>query len=249
MAGHARDGAEGSLGRAVRMPTVSELYGATSTANSQFINDPNLKPEKSWTGELSAEASWGALQSRLTLFAETTRDALYSQTSFDATANKNISRVQNIDKIGTTGLEATLGATDWGLKGLDLSGSVTYTDSKIKANAGFVATPGDTVGKWQPNIPRWRATALAAYRFNEQWSASLAARYSGRQYRTLNNADVNGFAYMGVSKYATADLRVLWKIDRQWSAAFGIDNLNNYRYWNFHNYPQRSYSAELKFDL
>ncbi|TNY07924.1 TonB-dependent receptor domain-containing protein, partial [Escherichia coli] len=84
-----------SLGRAVRMPTVSELYGATSTANSQFINDPNLKPEKSWTGELSAEASWGALQSRLTLFAETTRDALYSQTSFDATANKNISRVQN----------------------------------------------------------------------------------------------------------------------------------------------------------
>lgn len=110
-------------------------------------------------------------------------------------------------------------------------------------------TLGDTVGKWQPNIPRWRATALAAYRFNEQWSASLAARYSGRQYRTLNNADVNGFAYMGVSKYATADLRVLWKIDRQWSAAFGIDNLNNYRYWNFHNYPQRSYSAELKFDL
>ena len=238
-----------SLGRAVRMPTVSELYGATSTANSQFINDPNLKPEKSWTGELSAEASWGALQSRLTLFAETTRDALYSQTTFDATANKNISRVQNIDKIGTTGLEATLGATDWGLKGLDLSGSLTYTDSKIKANAGFVATPGDTVGQWQPNIPRWRATALAAYRFNEQWSASLAVRYSGRQYRTLNNADVNGFAYMGVSKYATADLRVLWKIDRQWSAAFGIDNLNNYRYWNFHNYPQRSYSAELKFDL
>ncbi|WP_153062202.1 TonB-dependent receptor domain-containing protein, partial [Escherichia coli] len=124
-----------------------------------------------------------------------------------------------------------------------------YTDSKIKANAGFVATPGDTVGQWQPNIPRWRATALAAYRFNEQWSASLAVRYSGRQYRTLNNADVNGFAYMGVIKYATADLRVLWKIDRQWSAAFGIDNLNNYRYWNFHNYPQRSYSAELKFDL
>ncbi len=76
-----------------------------------------------------------------------------------------------------------------------------------------------------------------------------SARYSGRQYRTLNNADVNGATYMGVSKYATADVRVLWKIDRQWSAAFGIDNLNNDRYWNFHNYPQRSYSAELKFDL
>jgi iron complex outermembrane recepter protein len=238
-----------SIGRAVRMPTVAELYGATSTTNSQYINDPNLRPEKSWTAELSAQASWGPLQSRLTAFAETTRDSMYSQTLFDAMANRNISRVQNIDRIGTTGLEATLAASDWLLKGLDLSASATYTDSKIKANSGFVATPGDTVGQWQPNIPRWRATALAAYRFDDHWSASLAARYSGRQYRTLNNADVNGFAYMGVSKFATADVRLLWKIDRQWSAAFGIDNLNNDQYWNFHPYPQRSYSAELKFDL
>ena len=238
-----------SIGRAVRMPTVNELYGAITNASSQFISNNSLKPEKSWTGELSAEQGWGMLQSRVTLFAEATRDSIYSQTTFDAGANKNISTVQNIDKIGTTGLEATLATTDWWLKGLDLSGSVTYTDSKIKANSGFVTTAGDTVGKWQPNIPRWRATAQAAYRFSEHWSASLAARYSGRQYRTLNNADVNGFAYMGVSKYATADVRVLWKIDRQWSAAFGIDNLNNYQYWNFHNYPQRSYSAELKFDL
>ncbi len=238
-----------SVGRAVRMPTVSELYGATSTTNSLYINDPNLQPEKSWTAELSAESAWGALQSRVTLFAETTRDSLYSQTLLDPVLNKNVSRVQNIDRIGTTGLEATLAATDWGLKGLDLSASVTVTDSKIKANRGFVVTAGDTIGKWQPNIPRWRATALATYRFSDAWSASLAARYSGRQYRTLNNADVNGFAYQGVSKYATADLRVLWKISRHWSAAAGIDNLNNYQYWNFHNYPQRSYSAELKFDL
>ncbi|WP_082580077.1 TonB-dependent receptor [Pelomonas sp. Root1444] len=238
-----------SLGRAVRMPTVAELYGATSTTNAQYINDPDLKPETSWTAELSAETTLGALQSRLTLFAETTRDSLYSQTAFDAAANRNITRVQNIDRIGTTGLEATLAATDWLVQGLDLSASATYTDSRIKANRGFVATAGDTLGRWQPNIPRWRATALATWRLDTHWSASLAARYSGRQYRTLNNADVNGFAYMGVSRYATADLRVLWKIDRQWSAAFGIDNLNNAKYWNFHPYPQRSYCAELKFDL
>ena len=35
----------------------------------------------------------------------------------------------------------------------------------------------------------------------------------------------------------------------QWSVAAGIDNLNNYKYWNFHPYSQRSYSAELRFDL
>ena len=238
-----------SIGRAVRMPTVSELYGATSTTNSQYINDPNLKPEKSWTSELSAESNLGAVSTRLTLFAEDTRDSLYSQTVLDTAANKNISRVQNIEHIATTGLEATLAGSDWLLKGLDVSASLTYADSKIKSNAGFVVTAGDTVGKWQPNIPRWRATTVIGYRLTSNLSATLAGRYSGRQYRTLNNADVNGFSYMGVSKYATLDARLLWRIDRQWSAAFGVDNLNNYQFWNFHPYPQRSYTAELKFDL
>lgn len=237
-----------AIGRAVRMPTVAELYGATSGANASFVNDPHLRPETSWTGELSAEAGTGGVQGRLTLFAEDTRDALYAQTLFDTTANANISRVQNVARIATTGLEATLAATDWVLKGLDVNASLTYADSRIKANAGFVSTPGDTLGKRQPNVPRWRATAVAAYRFDDHWSASLALRHSGRQYRTLNNSDVNAFAYFGVSKFTTADLRLRWTIDRRWSAAVGIDNLNDYRYWNFHNYPQRSYAAELRFE-
>ena len=238
-----------STGRAVRMPTVSELYGATSTTNSRYINDPNLKPEKSWTTELTAEKDLGNALLRLTFFTEDTHDSLYSQLTFDPVANSNISRVQNVGRIKTNGLEFALNATDVLAKGLDLNGSVTYADSVIKANDGFVVTPGDTLGKRQPNIPKWRATALVSYRFGEQWSAAFGARYSGAQYRTLNNADVNGFTYQGVSRYFTTDLRVRWRITRQWSAAFGIDNLNNDRYWNFHPYPQRSYNAELRFDL
>ena len=238
-----------SLGRAVRMPTVSELYGATSTSNSQFINDPNLKPEKSWTAELSVEKDLWPGQARLTFFVENTHDALYSQTIFDANANRNISRVQNVGRMATSGLEAALNSTGWLIPRLDLSASLTYADSKIKENAGFVSVPGDTIGKWQPNIPRWRATAAASYRVDSQWTGTLAVRYSGPQFRTLNNSDVNGFTYMGVSKYATVDMRILWRITPQWSAAFGIDNLNNYKYWNFHPYPQRSYSAEIGLDL
>ena len=238
-----------SAGRAVRFPTVGELYGATSTANSQYINDPNLRPEKSWTTELTAEKDLGSGLLRLTVFTENTRDALYSQTAFDPAANLNISRVQNIGRIATKGLEAAYNGFDMGMKGLDLGGSVTYADSVIKENSGFVATPGDTIGKLQPNIPRWRATALASWRFHPKWTATLGARYSGAQFRTLNNADVNGFTYQGVSKYFTADVRVRWQVSKTVAAAFGIENLNNYKYWNFHPYPQRSYVAELKFDL
>ena len=87
---------------------------------------------------------------------------------------------------------------------------------------------------------------MAAYRFNERTTGTLAVRYSGKQYRTLNNADDNGYAYMGVSPFTTVDVRARWQIDRRWTAAFGIDNLTGQTYWNFHPYPQRSYTAELK---
>lgn len=238
-----------ALGRAVRFPTVGELYGATSTANAQYINDPNLRPERSWTGELSAERDAGNGLARLTFFAEDTRDALYSQTLFDTAANRNVSRVQNVGRVATRGLEVAYNASDVALRGLDLQASLTYAHSVIRANAGFVSVPGDTIGKRQPNIPRWRASALASYRWNPQWTTSLGARYSGRQFRTLDNADVNGDTYFGVSKFFVVDVRAHWRIDKTFSAAFGIDNLNNARYWNFHPYPQRTWTAELRADF
>jgi iron complex outermembrane recepter protein len=60
-----------SLGRAVRFPTVSELYQGTISATSIVNNDPNLKAEKSWTSELSAERDLGGGTLRSTLFLKT----------------------------------------------------------------------------------------------------------------------------------------------------------------------------------
>ncbi|MEJ8835173.1 TonB-dependent receptor [Ramlibacter sp. AN1133] len=238
-----------SAGRAIRFPTVQELYGATSTANARFINDPNLRPERSWTMELSGERPFGDVLARLTFFAERTQDALFSQTIFDPAANQNVTRVQNVGRIGTKGLELVASGSDLFTPGLDLQGSVTYAHSVIQQNAGFVATPGDTIGKRQPNIPRWRATALAAYHWNPQLTTSIGARYSGTQFRTLNNADVNGSTYQGVSKFFVVDLRAQYQVTKTTSVAFGIDNVNNDKYWNFHPYPQRTYTAEVKVDL
>ncbi|KQP11674.1 TonB-dependent receptor [Pseudorhodoferax sp. Leaf265] len=230
-----------SLGRAVRYPTVGELYGATSGGALDFVNDPNLQPEKSWTSELTAERDLGTGLARATLFHETTRNALISQLIPGST----VSRVQNVDKVRTFGVELAANASDVALRGLDLSGSVTFANSKTVANAANPAS----VGKWQPRVPRWRATALATWRADDRWSATLAARYSGRQYSNLDNSDTNPFTYFGASRYLTLDLRLRWQIDRQWSAAFGVDNLNNQQFWAFHPYPQRTYHAQLQFDL
>jgi iron complex outermembrane receptor protein len=238
-----------SLGRAVRMPTLSELYGATTTTNSQFVNDPDLKPEKSWTTELGMEKDVGAGLLRLTFFAEETRDGIYSQYTYDTALNGYISRITNVDLIQTKGLELAFNGSDvgadFGIKGLDFSGSVTWADSEIVKNSGYVKTPGDTLGKQQPNIPQWRATALASYQVDGNWSVSGGVRYSGRQYRTLDNSDVYGYTYMGVSEFLVADLRARYQVGKQWTASFGIDNVTNDEYWNFHPYPQRSYSFDL----
>src|SRR5207247_390947 len=178
-----------------------ELYGATSTTNALFINDPDLKPERSWTRELSIEKDLGAAQVRATAFTEDTHDALYSQTLPDPVANRNVTRVQNVGFIRTRGVEFAYSGTGVMRKGLDVNASLTYADSQILQNAGFVTRPGDMLGKRQPNVPRLRAAALASYRWNERWSTSVGARYSSNQFRTLDNSDVNGFTYMGVSRF------------------------------------------------
>jgi iron complex outermembrane recepter protein len=231
-----------SLGRAVRMPTVQELYGATSNANLSFVNDPTLRPEKSWTTELSMEKDLGNALLRVTLFNEDVTDSLYSQL---IPGSSSVSRVQNVDGINTKGLELAYQGNDVGVKGLDLSGSVTYADSRIVANAAFPVS----VGKYQPRVPVWRATALANYRWSEQFSTSLGVRYSGDQYSTLDNTDINGFAYQAASRYTVVDVRARYAFTPKLVAAFGIDNLTNEEYWNFHPYPQRTFTAELKYDF
>ncbi|MEX8494094.1 TonB-dependent receptor [Sphaerotilus sp.] len=241
-----------SSGRAVRMPTAGELFqGGLSSAGAYVASDPvtnpSLKPEKSWTTEFSSEWDWGTHQLRTTLFHELTKDALYSQSA--VVDGKTVTSTQNIDRMRTLGLEVAYRGQDIGWRGVDLSSSVTYTNSKILENAGYVTTPGDTIGQQQPRVPMWRGSLLAIWRATPQLSVSYGARAASNQYGTLNNSDSNGFTYQGFSKFFTTDLRLRYQIDRQWSAALGIDNLNNDQYWNFHPYPQRTYSAELKFDL
>ncbi|MBH9578686.1 TonB-dependent receptor [Inhella proteolytica] len=238
-----------ALGRALRFPTVGELYGATSSSNSRYINDPHLRPERVWASELGVNTAWGPVEGRLTGFLERTRDGMYTQSIQDAQAQRTVSRVQNVDRIATRGVEAVLRSADWPLPGLDASVSATFTDSVIRANAGFVSQPGDTLGKRQPNIPRWRATAQLAYRFGPDWGASMGVRHTGHQYRSLDNQDVNGSSYQGVSPLTAMDLRLWWQPLPAWHLAVGVDNATNRQSWNFHPYPQRTYTGELKVSL
>lgn len=230
-----------SVGRAHRFPTVSELYqGSVGATGVVANNDPNLKAERSWTGELSVEGMLANAQWRSTYFNERTQDALYSQTNTLVTPN--VVNIQNVDHIQTHGVEVAIASKDALIRGVELSGSATWAQSIIEANAKFPAS----IGKWQPRVPRWRANLVATYHANETLSFTAAARYSGRQFNTIDNADPNGFAYTGTSSFFVADLRARWQFAADWSAALGVDNVNNKTYWAFHPYPQRTFVAELR---
>lgn len=230
-----------SLAQAYRMPSVAELYQGSISNNAIVKNDPNLKPEQALSGELTAERELGNGLLRVTYFQENAKDALYSQTNLAT----NVTTIQNVDGIRTRGLELAYQGVDVGLRGLDLTGSITYANSIITQNDAN----STTVGNRQPRVPDWRATVSATYRQNAQLSYALAGRYSGRQFNTLDNSDSNADTYGGTSTFFVLDVRLRYKIDRQWSAAAGIDNLTNRQYFVAHPYPQRTLSAELKYDF
>lgn len=89
---------------------------------------------------------------------------------------------------------------------------------------------------------------MASYRPDARWTYTLAGRYSGRFYATADNSDINGHTYQGFERFFVADARVRYQVAKQWSAALGVDNLNNRKYFLFHPFPQRTVFAELKFD-
>jgi iron complex outermembrane receptor protein len=229
-----------SVGRAVRMPTVSELFQGSIALDAIVNNDPGLSPERSWTAEFSAVNEFDHSHARATLFFEDTRDALYAQ--LNQAAGATVTTVQNVDHVRTRGVEV---ACRWQpLQSLELDGSLTYAHSRVLANVNFPASEG----RHQPRVPDWRANMLANWNLDERFSVAMGARYSGLQYNQLDNSDTYGAAYTGTSRFLVFDARVRFDNGRL-SAALGIDNLGNERYWAFHPYARRTLSAEISASL
>jgi iron complex outermembrane receptor protein len=229
-----------SAGLAYRFPTVSELYQAVTVGNQVFVPNPDLKPERAISTEISAlrRFSWG--DARVSLFTEDVDDALISQTA--TTPFGFTSFVQNIDRVRSRGAEVQVNARDV-LPRLDLSASLTYVDSKIAKDAAFPTAEG----KQTPQVPRLRWTAVATWRATERLTLTTGARYSDRVFGTIDNSDTVGHTYQGFEGYFVVDARAVWKVDDHWQAALGVDNASNAKYFLFHPFPQRSVVAELKY--
>lgn len=228
-----------SFGKAYRFPTVTELFQTEKQGATTRISDPSLQPEKIVASELAAEGSALGGSLRAAWFQETIRDALYSFTDYT-----NTTRNQNVDKLRARGVELAYQAPGV-LRGLDLGGSVTYVHSRVLENDRDPAS----VGKRMIRVPDWRAALFASYHFDEKWTGFVGVKYSGTQYNNTNNSDTHADRYGGNSKFLTVDAKLSYRIARQVAAAVGVDNLGNDKHYAFHPYPQRTYHAEVRFDL
>ena len=234
----------GSFGEAYRFPTVGELYQVVTTPVPALPN-PDLRPERALSEELALERHDDHGTARLSLFNESIRDALISQTGVLPVVPAAIGTfVQNVDRTLARGVELAAQRTDM-IPRIDLSGSVTYADAETRADAAFPSA----IGRQLPSVPKWKATLVGTWRPTDQVSLTAAGRYSSRNYATLDDSDTVGNTYQGFYQYLVVDLRAQFQIDRHYVLGLGVDNVNNDRYFLFHPFPQRSFQADLTVKL
>src|SRR4029078_8634392 len=148
---------------------------------------------------------------RVSLFQDDVHDAIISQFLPLVPGSATLfSYISNVDHVRARGVETGFQTENLFTQGFDLSGSATYLDARTLALSGRAsasAPAGSAVGKFLPNIPKWRASFVGTYRAVTPLSLSLAGRYSGKLFTTLDNTDVHPNTYQGFGEWFVMDAR------------------------------------------
>ncbi len=244
-----------NFGEAWRYPTVTELYQNITVNGVATFANPFLAPEHDYTGELNIERHWNDGRVRLTLFNERTNDAIISQTNTVTVGGVQTPTtvISNVDAIRMQGVELSADKDNVLIKRLQVFGSITYVDSRILSDPSWAGVnpltglPTTVVGKRAPFVPGWRAKFGVTYRPNDSWAYTVAARYSGKQYSTLDNTDIIPHVFGAFDNFFVVDAKVHYNATRNFSFDFGIDNLFNAQYFLFHPFPGRTFVVAGKY--
>jgi iron complex outermembrane receptor protein len=247
----------GNFGEAYRYPTVIELYQNLTVGGVATFANPNLQPEQDFTGELNIERHWKDGRIRLTLFKEHTNEAIISQTNLVTNPATGVQTpttvISNVDAIRMQGVELSADKDNALIDRLQVFGSITYVDSRILSDPSWAGVnpltgaPTTVVGKRVPNVPDWRAKLGFTYRSNDSWAFTVAGRYSGKQYSTLDNTDIVQHVFGAFDDFIVVDTKLHYNATKNLAFDFGIDNLFNYQYFLFHPFPGRTYVVAGKY--
>lgn len=232
-----------SVGKAYKFPLPEELYGnSNSVSGNSSVADATLKPEDGTHHNLLAEYDFNNGYVRLNLFHENVRNAIYSQPLYYLNNGAPLSNItSSVGEQETDGLDFTINHDRVFDSNFDVKLNTTILDSVIIKNPGNL----DYVGKQFPLMPNYRANLLTTYHYGSDLDLSFGTRYSGKQYSTLNNSDLQLPYYASISETVYVDVKATYRFNKAGHVSAGIDNLNDHQAFYNHPLPQRTFFATV----
>lgn len=170
----------GALYRAIRFPTINELYRGFFSGNISFEGNPALGPEELWGGEVGIDLTTPGkrLTVRLTPFYNVTRDLI----TF-VTKTRTLRQRENAAEALSQGVELETRLEI--LRELTLTVNYVFTDSR------FLDFRRDRAldGKRLPGVPEHQATASLRFSHPAIGEAMIRARYLSNQFADDRNQD------------------------------------------------------------
>ena len=237
-----------SFSKAYRFAVAEELFNSSSSVNVQNISDPNLAPESGYFHDFKIRYELDQGYTSVSFFFNQIEDEIQSTTILLNNGNER-RQTQGIGKTETIGAEFVY-QQDYIMAmpfGLSLNG--TWLNKEIKEN------PNDPrlVGKEWTRVPQWRANGTLTYHTTSNWDNIVAIQYRSNQHIRADNSDNKDNVFGSSSQYVLVNLKSAYKQDigNGVTAKFavGIDNLLDEEYYDFHPYPQRTFFANIGFDI
>lgn len=213
--------------------SVADWGQATGGAggNAVIIGNPNLKPEKSFSQELSLLwDSRAGFNAGLTLFNTQFKDKITEERVCDSTGSASctiipgghafdfISTRFNVDKAVMRGVEAT--ASWQALDNLKFSANYTYTYSRQKS--------GPFEGRALNKTPKHMINASVDWDPNEDLNLWTRINFRGKTSEYQSRTSMAD----GTASYAFVDLGVNYKVNRNVDVGLGVYNIFDKRVTN-----------------
>ncbi|MFN3568154.1 MAG: TonB-dependent receptor domain-containing protein, partial [Caldimicrobium sp.] len=176
---------------------------------------------------------WKGAKLKAIYFRNNLNDLIYSQKVKD-----NYELRINVGKAVSKGFE--LEAEQWLWRQLRFFANFTYTNAKIRKNE---AKP-ELEGKKLKFVPE-RMFNVGVEFERGPFSASLIGRYVSKRYGTDDNRDRVNSVYTSYDPYFVADAKISYRVTKNASLSFSVNNIFNRQYFEYYKAPGRSWFGEL----
>ncbi len=234
-----------NYGMGFKPPTPRQLYDDTTWGGDQRVANPNLKPEETESYELGLEQWFGdTVNAKVTGFYNITDDKILSWFSADDVwINRNIGRTKSYG----AELDVTMHLFQHWL----VTANYTWNKAKIDKNP----SDPDQEDNWLPFSPKHKANLGITYGIEDNFTASVFARYLDDQH---TNDDNIKYTPSGEKRYMEESFVVDLKATKRFRMKRGcmtsidlsasVDNVFDEEYRTFYIYedPGRVFFLEMK---